>query len=65
MKPSTEVVKLESELRDLESKIDREKKNKVALVEFDEEKVKASISEKEREVRQLEDELEKQKKISN
>ena len=59
------MVKLESELRDLESKIDREKKNKVALVEFDEEKVKASISEKEREVRQLEDELEKQKKISN
>ena len=65
MKPSTEVVKLESELRDLESKIDREKKNKVALVEFDEEKVKGSISEKEREVRQLEDELEKRKKISN
>ena len=65
MKPSTEVVKLESELRDLESKIDREKKNKVALVEFDEEKVKASISEKEQEVRQLKDELEKQKKISN
>ena len=59
------MVKLESELRDLESKIDREKKNKVALVEFDEEKVKGSISEKEREVRQLEDELEKQKKISN
>ena len=41
----------------MESKIDREKKNKVALVEFDEEKVKANISEKEREVRQLEDEL--------
>ena len=59
------MVKLESELRDLESKIDREKKNKVALVEFDEEKVKGSIPEKEREVRQLEDELEKQKKISN
>jgi len=35
------------------------------LVNFDEEKVKATIAEKEREVNELEAELEKQRKISN
>lgn len=65
LKPSTEIQKLEKELRDVEDKIRLEKDNKVDIVEYDFVKVKANIDQKEREVQELEGELEKQKKISN
>ena len=43
LKPSTEVQKLERELRELEEKIRIEKQNQVEMVDFDVNKVKASI----------------------
>ena len=42
-----------------------QKQNQVDMVDFDVNKVKASIEQKEREVKELQEELEKQKKISN
>lgn len=35
LKPSTEIVKLEAELKDIEEKIRKEKETKVEVVEYD------------------------------
>lgn len=48
----------------MEGKIRQEKENKVAIVDFDAGKVQATIDQKERDVKELEVELEKQKKVS-
>lgn len=65
LKPSTEIQKLERELREIEERIRQEKETKVEAVEYDFAKVKANIEQKEQEVKELEAELEKQKKLSN
>ena len=51
-------------MKDLEGKIRQEKENKVGIVDFDAGKVQATIDQKERDVKELEVELEKQKKVS-
>ena len=57
-------MQLENELRELEEKIDAEKRANVTIVDYDFEKIKANISTKEKEVQELEAELEKQRRIS-
>lgn len=65
-KQSKQILLLEEELRKVEEQIAVEQRGGTAVVAgYDFEKVKGSIEQKEREVRQLEAELEKQKKLSS
>jgi TolA-binding protein len=64
-KPSTQIQQLERELRDLQDKIESEKKTGVEVVQYDFAKIQAGIEEKEKEVKELERELARQKEISN
>lgn len=64
-KPSTQIQQLERELKELQDKIEGEKKAAVEVVQYDFAKIQASIEEKEKEVKELERELARQKEISN